>query len=168
MLEKMTRDIKIAKATDADLLAWYNENSGQKPRAKFKNREDAEKKCAELREAIIELSGPSSKKGAVAKAKKSEKTDGDEGEGSPKGRKATAAGKFIHRNVKDNPRRAGTHGHASFDLIPAKGGISYEDYIAQGGRNNDLRYDIEHGFAQLSDNAKPIKIAAPEPAAAAE
>lgn len=157
----MTRDIKINKASDEDLLAWYNENSGQKPRKKFKDRATAEKACTELREAIIELSGGSSKKGATAKRQKAEReADGEQSEGT-KGRRATAAGKYIHRNVKDNPRRVNTHGYNSFELIPNKGGILYEDYIAQGGRNNDLRYDLEHGFVQLSDTAKPIKIAAP-------
>ena len=48
-----------------------------------------------------------------------------------------------------NPRRAHTHGNNSFNIvIEAKGSISYEDYKKQGGRNNDLSWDIDHGYLQ--------------------
>lgn len=59
------------------------------------------------------------------------------------------SGKAIHLLVKDNPRKAGTHGHRSFEIVQKQPGITYEAYIAAGGRNNDLRWDIEHKFAEV-------------------
>lgn len=48
---------------------------------------------------------------------------------------------------KTNPRREGTHGHKSFSLI--KDGMTHEQYIAAGGRNNDLQWDIDHGYVEV-------------------
>lgn len=61
-----------------------------------------------------------------------------------------SAGKLIgkiYRLVKDNPRKEGTHGHRSFALI--KDGMTVEAYLTAGGRNNDLRWDIDHKFVEL-------------------
>jgi DNA-binding MarR family transcriptional regulator len=57
------------------------------------------------------------------------------------------AGQKIYKLVQENPRRVGTHGHKSFALI--KDGMTYEAYKAAGGRNNDLSWDIDHGFVEL-------------------
>jgi hypothetical protein len=72
-------------------------------------------------------------------------------EAKTKTTKATGkfAGKAIHLLVKDNPRKAGTHGWRSFEIVRKQPGISYEAYIAAGGRNNDLRWDVEHKFAEV-------------------
>ena len=44
-----------------------------------------------------------------------------------------------------NPRRENTFGHHSYQIISDNKGISYEDYIAKGGRSNDLKWDLDHG-----------------------
>lgn len=50
-----------------------------------------------------------------------------------------------------NPRREGTHGHRSFEVLRehwAKNGgagMPYADYIEKGGRPNDLAWDLERG-----------------------
>jgi hypothetical protein len=43
--------------------------------------------------------------------------------------------------VDKTPRREGTHGFKSFALI--KNGMSYEAFIAAGGRTKDLAWDID-------------------------
>lgn len=53
------------------------------------------------------------------------------------------AGKRISLVGKDNPRREGTHGHRSMEVVRNKPGITYEDYIAGGGRRVDLKGSIE-------------------------
>jgi len=53
------------------------------------------------------------------------------------------AGKRISLVSKDNPRREGTHGHRSMEVVRNKPGITYEDYISGGGRRVDLKGSIE-------------------------
>lgn len=40
-----------------------------------------------------------------------------------------------------NPRREGTHGHKSFEVIRENPGITYEDFLEKGGRLVDLKWD---------------------------
>jgi DNA-binding MarR family transcriptional regulator len=58
-------------------------------------------------------------------------------------------GKKLYRIAKTNPRREGTWGYKSFELI--KDGMTFEAYKAAGGRNNDLAWDIAHGFVEVRD-----------------
>ena len=73
-------------------------------------------------------------------------------EAKKRGRAASNAGRTLVAKVETNPRREGTHGHKSFSIILAAGkkGIKHEDYIAAGGRNNDLAWDIEHDSVSIS------------------
>ena len=62
--------------------------------------------------------------------------------------KASAfSGKIIRRLVKENPRRKGTHGHKSWNLL--KNGMTYEQYIEAGGRRGDLAWDAERKNVEL-------------------
>jgi hypothetical protein len=77
---------------------------------------------------------------------------------SRRGRKSVYAGRIIIATVEPdqdgsifNPRREGTQGFRSMQIILVAGQISYEDYIDAGGRNNDLAWDIAHGSAVLKD-----------------
>jgi hypothetical protein len=68
--------------------------------------------------------------------------------GAKSGPKASSkAGKVISKLVKTNPRREGTHGWNSFNII--KTGMTYEEYIDLGGRANDLQWDIDHKWVEL-------------------
>ena len=67
--------------------------------------------------------------------------------GAKSGPKANKAGKIITKLVKTNPRREGTHGYNSFNLI--KNGMTYEEYIDLGGRANDLQWDLDHNWVEL-------------------
>lgn len=174
----MTRNIDLSTADLKDITAWYNENSGTKPK-KFSDIVAARTQAEELYVALQELESgnskgkkkekkPAAKKGAKkesknvvevrtgGKAAKKEKAE-KAAEGTP-GKRSRNAGKTIKRAINaetgkpiDNPRREGTHGHRSFELIDPKKGIKYEDYLAAGGRNNDLGWDIDHGFVTVED-----------------
>lgn len=67
--------------------------------------------------------------------------------GENPGPRSNSSGKKLYKLVDKNPRREGTHGWKSFNLI--KDGMSYEDYKAAGGRNNDLAWDVEHKFVEV-------------------
>lgn len=66
----------------------------------------------------------------------------------PRGRKSSFSGKVIRKLVKDNPRRKGTAGFKSFTLI--RPGMTYEQYLAAGGRRQDLAWDITHKYVKVS------------------
>jgi hypothetical protein len=69
---------------------------------------------------------------------------------APAPRTSKFAGKTIRTTLKDNPRREGTHGFKSFQIIlKSKGAISYEAYKAAGGRNNDLQWDVNHSYVTV-------------------
>lgn len=66
--------------------------------------------------------------------------------GSP-GPRSSFKGKVIKKLVVDNPRREGTHGHRSWELI--KNGMTYEAYIEAGGRPNDLKWDLDREWVSV-------------------
>lgn len=53
----------------------------------------------------------------------------------------------IHRLVKGNPRKEGTHGFNSFAIITD--GMSVREYLEKGGRLNDLAWDLAHAYVEL-------------------
>lgn len=62
-----------------------------------------------------------------------------------RGRKPVAAGKKLFATTDGNPRRAGSHGAKSLQIIIDNPGITAEEFVARGGRNVDLRWDIKQG-----------------------
>lgn len=67
---------------------------------------------------------------------------------TPKASTSKFSSKKITKLVKDNPRRKGTWGWKSFNLI--KSGMTYEQYLAAGGRRNDLAWDVRHKNVKVS------------------
>ena len=65
------------------------------------------------------------------------------------------AGKVINVLVTANPRKENTKevcGYASFQLLLNHGvDMPYELYIKQGGRLQDLKWDIDHEWAEVKD-----------------
>jgi hypothetical protein len=57
-------------------------------------------------------------------------------------------GKTLHPVREKNPRREGTFGWHSYEIIRKKPGITYEDYRKAGGRPNDLAWDIDHQYVR--------------------
>lgn len=73
----------------------------------------------------------------------------------PKARgRRTGTGEFSGTTIfplsVKNPRRIGTFGFKSYEIIrEAVDGMAYSDYVAAGGRPQDLRWDVKHGWARL-------------------
>ena len=65
------------------------------------------------------------------------------------------AGKMIKPLLTENPRKVNTKevcGYASFELLLKHGAdMPYEFYIKSGGRLQDLKWDIDHGWAEVYD-----------------
>lgn len=85
---------------------------------------------------------------------------GGGGTGSGRGRVSVYSGKIIVAKHTDgegnlvNPRREGTHGERSYNIVleSPDSRISYEDYKKAGGRNNDLKWDYDHDFVDIVDS----------------
>lgn len=56
---------------------------------------------------------------------------------------------IITRLVEENPRKKGTHGFRSFQILLDGGEMSVAEYILRGGRRNDLAWDLDHGWVQV-------------------
>lgn len=147
-MPKSTISLDVKKASPADLVKFYNENSGSsKPITKFKDRATAEKRVNELIKAHNELAGGNSKTPAkTPKASKATATGAVKEKGE-RGRKSDGAGKTIHKLVKDNPRREGTRAWKVWELITP--GMKYEDYMSKGGDNRDLMHEVKRGRVEL-------------------
>lgn len=80
----------------------------------------------------------------TATTTKAKKPKAEKSEGTGRGRTSQYSGMLLKSDLATNTRREGTHGHKSLGIILAAGksGILYEDYIAKGGRLNDLNWDI--------------------------
>lgn len=63
------------------------------------------------------------------------------------GRPSAFAGKIIRKVATGNPRREGSLGYKSWEVL--KSGMTYEKYIAAGGRRTDLAWDLAKGFVKL-------------------
>lgn len=72
--------------------------------------------------------------------------------------RTTVGGQFIYPTTKcggRNPRREGTHGWKSMKIILDSPGITTAEYFRQGGRPNDLKWDIEHGNVEVVKDQRP-------------
>ncbi len=47
--------------------------------------------------------------------------------------------------TEGNPRREGSWGQKSLQIIINNPGLTLEEFLIRGGRTNDLRWDIQHG-----------------------
>lgn len=137
--------IDIKSATTAGLVKFYNEHSGSRAIVKFSDRLTAERRVAELIKAHNELAGPTSKETKTKKM--TEAPTAPTTEKSTRGRTSTLAGKTIVKLSAENPRREGTNGWKSWNLISE--GMTYEQFIAAGGRRVDLAWDIKAGHIEL-------------------
>ena len=66
----------------------------------------------------------------------------------PRKRRTPFSGKKITKLQRENPRREGTHGHKSWELI--KNGMTVDAYLDAGGRMNDLRWDLSRKRIKLT------------------
>ena len=68
-----------------------------------------------------------------------------------KTRKPSLKGKSLTSMCDENPRREGTAGHHSHQIILDNPGITYEDFREKGGRPGDLRWDLSREFVKAED-----------------
>lgn len=153
---------QMAKAA-ADQKAAREAAAADKARIAEEKRVAAEAKKAERATAKAEKDAIKAQakadREAAAATKKAEREANKGAAGT--GRASPNKGKLIklgkNASLEDgtvrNPRREGTYGHKSMQIIIDAGdaGITYEAFIAAGGRSNDLNWDVEHNNAVLTD-----------------
>lgn len=61
-------------------------------------------------------------------------------------------GKILRTHLEENPRRQGSVGRGSLQILIDKSPIVYEEFIALGGRRIDLLHDFKKGRVEYSDN----------------
>ena len=84
---------------------------------------------------------PDKNDAAPSKRKREPKTPGE-----GKERRASAlSSKTITIKAERNTRRAGSHGYKSLQIVLDAGSLTVEEYLKQGGRLNDLRWDMNKG-----------------------
>lgn len=159
--------IDVKAATTQALVDFTNKYGGRtNPLKKFKDRATAEKTVTDLMTALTEINTGTSKPSAAKKAaKNAAKATGEKG--TSKRTKFANAEHRLYKLVKKNPRREGTNGYKSFELV--RNGMTYRQYVEAGGRNNDLRWDVDKGYIVLSpeaisadDLAKRMKVEEPK------
>ena len=113
------------------LVNLYNQTAERKV-TKFRDRATAERKVFQM------LSEQ------VADPVESE-TNEQEPTQEVKGKRNSFKGKMIEAACQENPRRAGTGGFKSMQiLIDANGPISFEDFLEAGGRRIDFAWDLKY------------------------
>lgn len=158
--EKQLNESSISTGT---LAALWNHHNPDTPVKRFADREEGAKQVFAIFERVAisakKLSahegekevakGATAKKGAAkAPAKKG---TGAKGKGNPanlKVRKSKYTGMKLTASAeakKANPRKEGSHGYRSMEIIRNNPGITYEEFIAKGGRGNDLEWDVTKG-----------------------
>jgi hypothetical protein len=153
-------DIIGSSVTRQQMVMLYNQFLDKEPIKGFRDKATAAKALMALAQAKAvsmiekESENPMSdvaeevkvvapKKAKVVKAAKAEAAEGN----GRRGRNSMFDGrKFKAKDgLTTNPRRAGTNGFISFEILLANPeGLQYEDYLAAGGRRVDLAWDLAH------------------------
>lgn len=150
-------ELAAGKASISELARFYNQLTGEAVKT-FRDKAAAARRVWSA--GNVKLGIPSEGAAIVAEVEKEmaeqkapEAPAPVATEKSKRGRKPGTgefAGKTIFAKKQVNPRRPGTAGFKSFEIIRDKpAGVPYADYIAAGGRPNDLRWDLEHKYAEV-------------------
>lgn len=135
------QELAAGKASITELTRLYNKLA-EKPVSKFSDRATAVRRTWAA---------------AVAKAGEESEQEKLQPE-APKGKKVGRplgtgkfAGKTIYPKCRKNPRRkVGGKGWLSYEIILGKSeGVPYEEYVANGGRPQDLQWDIDRKWAEV-------------------
>lgn len=150
LLVRVPEDLK--HVPDHILVRMFNAALGkdEKPMVKFPDKPTAIAK-------VWDVMGPLSWAGTIPKGTKTGAVpkEAKKAKGAPKAEaKRVAAfgvsrlsGQKLFRKTKKNPRKEHSHGWYSFSKI--KDGMTYEEYLAAGGRRQDLAWDLTHGFVEV-------------------
>ena len=142
------KDIDLKEIKTEVLLAFYNHHRPNSQIEKFKDREKA---IIDIADLLLDLKTPAKEK-PLPKTKKTSSASEGEAKGKGQGRPRNNPDLVIVKVSKENPRKEGTHGWNSWNLL--KEGMTVAEYAAAGGRGNDLRWDIDKGFVTLEEPKK--------------
>ena len=155
----MTTTIKNSnEKTLQQITDEYNALPGVKKVKKFRDKETA---IARLAEAAGGVKAPKKEQAAKAPLVKKEATKKTSPDSSEKtgmklvGKKSALAGKYLYKLTETNPRREGTHGWHSWNVL--KNGMTYEQFIAAKGGNKHLMWDIAAGHVEARSKPKEAK-----------
>jgi hypothetical protein len=146
VLAQDSSDLVDARISIDQMVNFYNTHNTTNQIKGFRDRKTAAERLLALAEAKAKLIRSADQQenemqnAAVKKA--------DDRDDARKGRISSFTGKtiFLSPGITANPRREGTHGFKSMEIImKAKNGLSYDDFVRQGGRRQDLVWDIAHG-----------------------
>ena len=141
--------------TGRNLVEVYNENS-EKPVKKFSDNKTGAERILKLAQDIHVESTPFEHLNGEKQMNTEKQNDVSihvKSADAPKkrGRNSGFEGKMLKCLVDKNPRRQNTHGfHSMGILINAGEPVSYESYVAQGGRRQDLAWDVKKGYVEIS------------------
>lgn len=162
----------MSRLSNDTLVGLYNKVRPEKPITKIGDRAIYEKQLYPALEVLggkplpgggktetttsseTETMPAAAKKGATKSKKTATKKTATKKAAAPKGegrrgRASAFSGKTITK-VKDSTRQEGSLCHASWVIIDrAKNGISYEDFLAKGGRRKDLAWELAHGNVKV-------------------
>lgn len=149
----------LTKVPTNVLVIVHNIIRPEKPVKKFESREIAEKRLQGVLEVLAkpgetpaslvgsadatEVGGDDMAAKAAKKAARAAKPKGEAGAGRP----SKYAGMVIKKVEKENPRKKGTSGYKSWELL--RSGMTYEAYIAAGGVRRDMEWDLDRGWVKL-------------------
>ena len=147
----------------SQVVEFYNYHNPSQPVKKFSDKATAAKRLFNLAQAkaqdvvllreikpeVKETVRQTMEKVQAEKAQKVAKAPASSD--AKRGRKSNFAGKKLYpaEGIKENPRREGSHGHKSMEIIMKHNGITYDDFVAAGGRPQDLAWDIAHNNVVL-------------------
>lgn len=154
LIAQEPEDIQKSRIPLEELVQFYNTHNTLSPIKSFRDRLTAAKKLIALAEAKAKKVKPQQELNlnTVETATPTSKKVVAPNEDARKGRTSSFKGKTIllAHAVKSNPRREGTHGHKSMEIVMnAKNGVTYEEYVKLGGRRQDLAWDLQHEYVVL-------------------
>jgi hypothetical protein len=151
-IAKITETLKAAVPAKAVEKAAADLEANTQP--KEKTTKVTGSIAAKVAEATVAATTAKAERARVKAEKAAEKAALKAAGGAKRGKVAEFTGMTL-KAVKDkNHRRNPSHGFNSMEIILQKPGIKYEDFIAAGGRNVDLRWDIKFGHVLVSEPKK--------------
>ena len=145
-------DDDLSQVPTSVLVTLHNIIRPEKPVKKFSDRATAEKRMQGVLEVLAkpgEAPAADASQENDSMASKTKKSRARTTEGASAGRPSIFAGKIIRKVESKNPRKEGTKGFESWNVL--KGGMTYEQYVAAGGRRQDLAWDLERNWVKLEN-----------------
>ena len=149
-LNKHTDEVKCKKDSTGTNVFWMEASAQEAPASP--SQDESEGQVGDPTSIPADASESTLEAAPAAKGKR--------------GRKPTAAGQRLFPAVEGtitgvgadgkptdpplaNVRRKGSHGYRSLQIVIDNPGITTEEFVAKGGRLNDLRWDINQGNVRV-------------------